>query len=265
MLVTVEPQNHPPRSEPAHYLLPVLCVTTDRVNLTLLPILQSAGPVIKLQICLRWYGRCVYSGRSLFHLTLRRSVCFPYVSSPLPLLSAITDFKSSESSLDSRPVTRYSISAASRLVHLTRGHNDASNLGFRSQGDAMGEVQVFIHVQPSLPSAAYKDDRLPNRHDSLRSFGIRGNCRVIRYFLRSPFCRKEKPPDSSSYQIMSNSKMGFRLKIPELTYITTTSSVSHHIIFSLGLLWRRFLDPASSLICSGRRGRRVSPLDLRGR
>lgn len=49
----------------------------------------------------------------------------------------------------------------------------------------MGEVQGLLHVQPSLPSAADKDDRLPNRHDPLRGFGIHRNGRVIRYISSS--------------------------------------------------------------------------------
>lgn len=45
----------------------------------------------------------------------------------------------------------------------------------------MGEVQGILHVQPGLSSAKDEDDRISDRHDSLRDFRIRWNSRVIRY------------------------------------------------------------------------------------
>lgn len=44
------------------------------------------------------------------------------------------------------------------------------NMGTRPEGDAMGEVQRVVHVQPGLPLAKDEDDCLSSRHDFMHVF-----------------------------------------------------------------------------------------------
>lgn len=50
----------------------------------------------------------------------------------------------------------------------------------------MGEIQRFLHVQPSLSPTPNENDRLPNRHDSLRMLRIRRNSVTVRYVRTIP-------------------------------------------------------------------------------
>jgi hypothetical protein len=75
-------------------------------------------------------------------------------------------------------ITGMIIASYSRIInpdlscHCGAGSQHGCDMGFRFEGDAMGEVQGILHVQPSLSSTEGEDNYLPNCHDSLRSLGI---------------------------------------------------------------------------------------------
>ena len=112
------------------------------------------------------------------------------------------------------------------------GRDGSDYLGFGSQGDAVGKVQGQLHVQPGLSSAPDKDDRIPNRHDSVCYLRIRRNGGLLRSFP-SHLHETKLSLTRRCVQIMLINKTPFKLDIPNLTSTMTISLVSVHTISSL--------------------------------